>query len=528
MALPRSVLDAEDGQGDPLVADPARRRRRRRRRASSACRSSLAAVARRRRLRRRPCCLAMPRPAPKPPTVDPFTVGEPWRHFVQAASAPGGASPRPSSNARPVRCTTGCSDIADRLDAGLRRGLGSRQARPRDRRRHPRPRPDAACARGSTRCSRRPTTAPTANLAAADRARSSSQLASADRLKQLSASTADQLRLTEARLDELCARAAEVSVGTQRHRPLRPRRRRPRARARGPAPGACRSCRADVTAKRIVRGARRRRALIVAALVVRRTVLDDDDDASAGPTRRAATTPPPTAATELVCSHRAGRAVPRRSRRRIPELDVSRSSRPATTLDALARSATTRRRPLWLTLQPFPAMVDVAAHGHRTGSARLHHRRRSARRSSPSPRRRAGGPRRWPRGAPDAPLWRCIGDHAGAPWTDLGGDAAVAHDPSVARRRRARGRRAGVVRRRRRRLRRHAAISRGSAWQDDPAFIAVAAPAGRRRRRRRPSRPARRWPRWRRAPARSTSPRPPTPSVARPRCHGRSLRRQLP
>ena len=41
-----------------------------------------------------------------------------------------------------------------------------------------------------------------------------SQLASADRLKALSASTADRLRLTQARLDELVARAAEVSVGT--------------------------------------------------------------------------------------------------------------------------------------------------------------------------------------------------------------------------------------------------------------------------------------------------------------------------
>ena len=40
-----------------------------------------------------------------------------------------------------------------------------------------------------------------------------SQLASADRLKASSASTADRLRLTQARLDELVARAAEVSVG---------------------------------------------------------------------------------------------------------------------------------------------------------------------------------------------------------------------------------------------------------------------------------------------------------------------------
>ena len=41
-----------------------------------------------------------------------------------------------------------------------------------------------------------------------------SQLASADRLKALSPSTADRLRLTQARIDELVARAAEVSVGT--------------------------------------------------------------------------------------------------------------------------------------------------------------------------------------------------------------------------------------------------------------------------------------------------------------------------
>ncbi len=41
-----------------------------------------------------------------------------------------------------------------------------------------------------------------------------SQLASAERLKALSATTADRLRLTQARLDELVARAAEVSVGS--------------------------------------------------------------------------------------------------------------------------------------------------------------------------------------------------------------------------------------------------------------------------------------------------------------------------
>ena len=39
------------------------------------------------------------------------------------------------------------------------------------------------------------------------------QLASADRLKELSAQTAGRLRLTQTRLDELVARTAEVSIG---------------------------------------------------------------------------------------------------------------------------------------------------------------------------------------------------------------------------------------------------------------------------------------------------------------------------
>ena len=67
-----------------------------------------------------------------------------------------------------------------------------------------------------------------------------SQLASADRLKALSASTADQLRLTQARLDELVPRAAEVSIGSERHHRLRHDVDDRRARARGPAPSRAR------------------------------------------------------------------------------------------------------------------------------------------------------------------------------------------------------------------------------------------------------------------------------------------------
>ena len=42
-----------------------------------------------------------------------------------------------------------------------------------------------------------------------------SQLATSERLKALSAQTVDRLRTTNARIDELVARAAEVSVGSK-------------------------------------------------------------------------------------------------------------------------------------------------------------------------------------------------------------------------------------------------------------------------------------------------------------------------
>ena len=98
-----------------------------------------------------PCSLAMPRP-PRSPAVDPFTVSEPWRHFVQSAqrsrrqltetiraTARSAARP-PAGHRRPPRCRA----------PG---GLGDRQAGQRDRRRDPRPRPDRLRSRW-TRCAR--------------------------------------------------------------------------------------------------------------------------------------------------------------------------------------------------------------------------------------------------------------------------------------------------------------------------------------------------------------------------------------
>lgn len=153
--------------------------------------------------------LAMPR-APKMAAIDPFAVGEPWRHFVrdaQRARQQLEATVR-DTPAGPLHDRL--ASIAERLDAGLQ------QSWQIARRGHE---IDAAVRRlDPTRLQSRrstleaqPDRSPDVDgaLASVD-----GQLATADRLKQLSASTADRLRLTQARLDELVARAAEVSIGS--------------------------------------------------------------------------------------------------------------------------------------------------------------------------------------------------------------------------------------------------------------------------------------------------------------------------
>jgi hypothetical protein len=153
---------------------------------------------------------AMPRQA-RPARIDPFTLGEPWRQLVQGAQraatrlhATVSAAPEGPLRDRLVSIAGKLDDglaeswaIArrgDELDDALRRldrpGLRSKLAMLEDR--------HAA--------------SPTAELDAAIQS-VRLQLDSADRLAALSSKTADRLRLTQTRLDELVARAAEVSVG---------------------------------------------------------------------------------------------------------------------------------------------------------------------------------------------------------------------------------------------------------------------------------------------------------------------------
>ena len=154
--------------------------------------------------------LSMPKPAPQA-RLDPFAVSEPWRQFVQGAQRSKRQLTETVKTSRAGPLRDRLQGIVDRLDQAIAQSW--QIARRGDE-------IDAAV-RGldPTRLRSRLDTlrtqsaaAPSENLAAAI-ASVESQLASADRLRELSASTADRLRLTQARLDELVARAAEVSIG---------------------------------------------------------------------------------------------------------------------------------------------------------------------------------------------------------------------------------------------------------------------------------------------------------------------------
>lgn len=145
-------------------------------------------------------------------SIDPFALGEPWRQFVQGAQR----SRRQLTEAvrrvpaGPLRDRL--QDIADRLEGGIEESWSiARRGDEVD---------DIVRGLDPTRLRSRLATlqqqaaaAPTDNLAAAV-ASVEQQLATAERLKAVSSSTADRLRLTQARFDELVARAAEIAAGT--------------------------------------------------------------------------------------------------------------------------------------------------------------------------------------------------------------------------------------------------------------------------------------------------------------------------
>jgi hypothetical protein len=161
-----------------------------------AARVALAIPRRRRRRRRRD-------------RIDPFTVSEPWRHYVQGALAAQARFGRTvdSMRAGPLRDRLASigERIADAVGEVWQIASGGH-----------------TIDRGLTTLDTRGARLALAELEAADpldahtHATVSSleaQLATASRMEQVSADARNQLRLLDARLDELVARAVELSVG---------------------------------------------------------------------------------------------------------------------------------------------------------------------------------------------------------------------------------------------------------------------------------------------------------------------------
>ena len=141
-------------------------------------------------------------------TIDAFALSEPWRHFVQRAQRSRAALHDTLRTASDGPLKDRLTEVADRLDRAIEESWEiAKQGDDIDetiRRIDPvRLRSELATLRGSS--SGDPDAAAVQSV--------ESQLASADRLKELSSSTAERLRLSQVRLDELVARAAEISVG---------------------------------------------------------------------------------------------------------------------------------------------------------------------------------------------------------------------------------------------------------------------------------------------------------------------------
>lgn len=154
--------------------------------------------------------VAIPR-GPKVSAIDPFTVSEPWRQMVKAAQRSRRRFLETVAATPPGPLRDRLRDIGGRLEGGLAEGWAvarrgheiDASIRQLD--------PTALRSRLST-LQIQAASGPTEHTSAAITS-TESQLASVERLKQLSASTADRMRLLNSRLDELCVRATEIGIG---------------------------------------------------------------------------------------------------------------------------------------------------------------------------------------------------------------------------------------------------------------------------------------------------------------------------
>lgn len=162
--------------------------------------------------------LAMPR-RPRRPQIDPFTLGEPWRQLVS----------RSQSSARRFRETVeqagdgplreSLRTIATQLDRGVEEAWAIAQRGDEIDKTIRRLDPTRLRSQLET-SERRAIAEPAVDASAGSHATAEvesirRQLETAERLRQRSADTASSLRLTQTRLDELVARATEVTIGDE-------------------------------------------------------------------------------------------------------------------------------------------------------------------------------------------------------------------------------------------------------------------------------------------------------------------------
>ena len=156
--------------------------------------------------------LAVPR-APREDRIDPFTVGEPWRHFVSDALQARSRFEQTVGRARPGPLRDRLVGLGQRLDHGVHECW--RIARQGDGLEAALGQLDIDQVRRELQEVRQELKrAPAGERAPLERAELAvrSQLASAERIERVSRETATRLRVLNAQMDEAVARAVELSV----------------------------------------------------------------------------------------------------------------------------------------------------------------------------------------------------------------------------------------------------------------------------------------------------------------------------
>ena len=172
-----------------------------------------------------------------------------------------------------------------------------------------------------------------------------------------------------------------------------------------------------MTAKRIV-AVLAAAVLIGAAFLLRRNVIEDDADATQS---SAPVTTGTSQTAAVVCSSELAAACAAIGEAH-PELAVS--IEPAgVTLDRLAELPNGAETPVWLTVAPFPEMVDSLR--ATSGLAPLGLTADVLAATVLVVATPTGGRADvLASGCAGTALWRCLGEHASTPWTDLGGEEA--------------------------------------------------------------------------------------------------------